>query len=302
MPSLIYITRIQPLSAEQAQALESSGVHVKSFGAGEITADECVLVMTSEAVLAGLQLSGLGSFNGTEGAKGPESRGGPSLEDIQKHLGADAAIWNCIKAGKVSESAAVESKATAERRSSVSPAVPAADNLGFVAGQAGMRALAASQLLPVTGKKPSETNDRGRAETPGLQTLRPPAGEQPPKSLWQPAALVAVLSVLAVVLLAGRSSILPSTADIAAVDNRSPGEQSDSGAASLIHKGSTVRSSPKASTLTAEGRRHISDYDFVAEDYTTHFDLHVHPAVTTQTPGQRHGAPNRPVRKRVVVD
>jgi hypothetical protein len=56
MPSLIYITRIQPLSAELAKALESSGVHVKSFGPGEITADECVLVMTSEAVSAGLQL------------------------------------------------------------------------------------------------------------------------------------------------------------------------------------------------------------------------------------------------------
>jgi hypothetical protein len=46
MPSLIYITRIRPLSAELAQALESAGSHIKSFGPGEITADECILVMT----------------------------------------------------------------------------------------------------------------------------------------------------------------------------------------------------------------------------------------------------------------
>ena len=59
MPSLVYITRIHPPSVEAARVLESSGFHVKSFDPGEITADECVLVMTSEAVLAGLQLAAI---------------------------------------------------------------------------------------------------------------------------------------------------------------------------------------------------------------------------------------------------
>ena len=74
MPSLIYITRIQPLSAELAQALESSGSHVKSFGPGEITADECILVMTSEAVLAGLRVPGLATGQGRAGAPSPHSQ------------------------------------------------------------------------------------------------------------------------------------------------------------------------------------------------------------------------------------
>jgi hypothetical protein len=305
--------------------LESSGVHVKSFGPGEITADECVLVMTSEAVLAGLQLSGVESFEGAGVAKGTGSRGTPPLEDIQKHLGADAAIWNCIKAGGAGESAAVESKPASEQRSSVPAVFPASDNLGFVASQAGVRALAASQLLPAEAKKaPASKNNAGVSgwTVPSMRkaTGRPGqdavfsskqtrlskeirAGDgRRPKRFWQPAAMAAALLVLAMILLAGRASIRPSTADIAAVDNRNPGPRSDPGAAGLISRGSTVRSSTKASNLAGEGRRHISDYDFVAEDYTTHFDLHAHPGATTQAPDLRHGAPNRPIRKRVVVD
>src|ERR1700694_1108269 len=55
MPSLLYIARITRFSEELAEELRSSGFHVKAFGPGEITADECWLVMTSEAVLASLQ-------------------------------------------------------------------------------------------------------------------------------------------------------------------------------------------------------------------------------------------------------
>ena len=143
MPSLIYITRIHSPSAELTHVLESSGVHVKSFGPGEITADECVLVMTSEAVRAGVR------------GPGAESRGTPPLDAIPKHLGGDAAIWNYIKASKVSESSAVEGQAVSGQQASVSMTVPAPLSLGFVASQAGVRALAASRLLPATGKKVS---------------------------------------------------------------------------------------------------------------------------------------------------
>ena len=89
--------------------------------------------MTSEAVLAGLRLSGLESSQGAGDAKGRESRGTPPLDAIQKDLGADAAIWNRIKAVGVSESAAVESKAASEQQSSVPSAAPVSDNRGFVA-------------------------------------------------------------------------------------------------------------------------------------------------------------------------
>jgi hypothetical protein len=284
MSSLIYITRIQSPSAELAQALESSGVHVKSFAPGEITADECVLVMTSEAVLAGLR------------RPGAESRGMPPLEAIQKHLGADAALWNRIKAGEKTESAAVESKPTAERRSPVPAIVPSPDSLGFVASQAGARALEASQLDGGLASRPF-----GREGPLVLQPLRTRADERPPKSLWQSAALVAVLSVFALMLLTGHDPILPAT-DIAAVENRKPGERSDPGAAEAVHKAFNVRSSTRPSNPAAEARQHISDYDFVAEDYTTHFDQHSHPAATTQAPDPRRATQNRLVRKRVVID
>ena len=104
MPSLIYITRIRPFSVELARALESSGSHVKSFGPGEITADECILVMTSEAVLAGLRVSGLATGQGRAGAPSPPSQAIPPLPDIQRHFGADNAVWNSIKAAESGES------------------------------------------------------------------------------------------------------------------------------------------------------------------------------------------------------
>jgi hypothetical protein len=111
--------------------------------------------------------------------------------------------------------------------------------------------------------------------------------------------MITALSIFSVVLLAGRPSI-PSLTN--AGDSRNSGVRSDPGAAGSIQKGSNVRSSNKASNLAAEGQRHISDYGFVAEDYTTHSDLHARPGAATQAPDLRHGAPKRLVRKRVFVD
>jgi hypothetical protein len=216
MPSLIYITRIQSLSAEQARALEASGVHVKSFGPGEITADECVLVMTSEAALAGLRLSGMESIKAATGAKGKQSRGTLPLDAIQKHLGADAVIWNFIKGA--SESAAGEANTVPEQRPSASVVVPSPANLGFVASQAGVRALAAPQLLPLprNGTPGSKNNaavlglpvpSAGKAiRRQGQAAVFPakqshisrqtrPADAERPKRLWQPVAMITALSI-----------------------------------------------------------------------------------------------------------
>jgi hypothetical protein len=344
MPSLIYITRIRPLSAELAQALESAGSHIKSFGPGEITADECILVMTSEAVLAGLQVAGLASVTAGGAARGSASQATPPLEDIQKHLGTEAAIWNCIKAAGLSESAVRESTAASGQRSAVPAFVPAADSLGFVASQAGLRVLAASQqnaatasqCLPVAQRgAPGSNNNSGVSGLP-VPSLRKVISEPGPgtapssnqagssqeirsadgqghKRFWQLAAMVATLLIFAVLLLAGRASILSQTTDVAAVDHRNPVARADSHAAGLVRRISTLRSRPtkppngqetpaKPANLATEVRRPTSDYDFVAEDYTTHFDLHTHPGATMPTPDLRRGAQNRLIRKRIVVN
>jgi hypothetical protein len=320
MPSLIYITRIRPLSAELAHGLESSGFHVKSFGPGEITADECLLVMTSEAVLAGLQASGLASESGAGAARDAQSQASPPLQDIQKHLGAEAAVWNCIKAAALSESAVGELKAASGQQSSTVPTVVAAadDNLGFVPSQAWLRVLAPSQqkaaapqVVPAAQERAWKNSDNsgvpllsvppigrassepGRASTLSLKKtgfsngIRSENG-QARKRFWHAGAMAAVLLIFAVVLLAGRASILPSTPDGAAIDPRSQ----------TSNRSGTSIKGPNP----AEARRHKSDYDFVAEDYTTHFDLQGHRRASLQAPDLRRGAQNRLIPKRVVVN
>jgi hypothetical protein len=103
--------------------------------------------MTPEAVLAGLR------------RLGGESRGMPPLDAIQKHLGADAAIWNCIKAGGVLESNAAETKAARER-SSVPAATVVPDNLGFVA-QSGW-STSSCGLTALAGGRKESSGEHGK--------------------------------------------------------------------------------------------------------------------------------------------
>lgn len=322
--SLIYITRIRPLSPELAQGLESSGFHVKSFGPGEITADECLLVMTSEAVLAGLQLPRA------------ESHARPPLEDLQEHLGSEAAIWNLIKAAQSRQSAAGQSTAVPGRGPLPAPgAAPAVNNPGFVPSQAGLRVLAASQPKAAAASPPlpgAHKTASGRADNSGVPQLPAPStreatsetpthafpvkkpgsprGVRPvskrrDQRMWQPAVMVAALLIFAGILLGGRASILPSTADVASADDGSTGVGSDS-----IHKVTGRRSrsaqpsspqetSNKAPALAADAQRHISDYDFVAEDYTTRFDPQGHRVATPQT---ANGTKAPLIQKRVVFN
>jgi len=51
--------------------------------------------------------------------------------------------------------------------------------------------------------------------------------------------------------------------------------------------------------LDADAQRHISDYDFVAEDYTTRFDLQGHRVATPQT---ANGTKTPLIQKRVVFN
>jgi hypothetical protein len=324
---LVYITRIAPPSAELARILESSGFHIKSFGPGEITADECLLVMTSEAVLAGLRLT---AITGTEARLSDPSQGAPSLQDLQKHLGVESEIWNRIKAAGVIESAAETSRVASRQSAPAPPAVvPEIDNLGFVASQAGMRVLAASQQkataagsqsLPAAGIKDTSDvpqiaaqsmakviREAGWIPTLPLRKARSAAVPRTPRSqqrFWQPAVLAAALLICAVVLLAGRASVLRPAAD-----KSGPGAQSGSKAAGQARRGSarTQLAQPlnhndataQSPNLATEGRHRISDYDFVAEDYTTHFDVH---GRTVQSPDLQHGAQSRMIPRRIVVN
>ncbi len=319
MPSLIYITRIRPLSAELAQALESSGSHVKSFGPGEITADECILVMTSEAVLAGLRVPGLAPGHARVGAQSPQYQAIPPLPDLQRHLGTEAAVWNSIKAAELGESAVGKTAAGSGPGPSVPAVVRADDELGFVPSQAGLRGLtsaqheasAAPQVLPAAKEKA-----QGSERNPGVPLLPVPstakaatapgqvstlllkrtgladrirsANGQRHRRFWQPAAVAAALVVLALVLLEGRASMLPSKAEVAAT-------------------GPTPEASIRPGTSSnppnlPEAQRPKSGDDFVAEDYTTRFDRQGHPRTTLRTPDLRPGAQSRAIPKRIVVD
>jgi hypothetical protein len=258
--------------------------------------------MTSEAVLAGLQAAGLASVSTEGAARGKASQAAPPLQDLQKHLGTEAAVWDCIKASRLGESGVGESTAASAQGSGLPALAPAADDLGIVASQAGLRVLAAQQNADAAQKGAGGNHNSGVSGRP--------ADGQPHKRFWQLAVMAATLLTFAVVLLAGRASILSPTADIAAVDKRNPGVRTDSHAAGLARKRSTLRSQPPQPSnrletpadVVAEVRRHISDYDFVAADYTTHFDQHAQPGATPQNPDLRRGAQNRLIRKRVVVD
>lgn len=313
MPSLIYITRIRPLSGELAQGLESAGFHVKSFAPGEITADECLLVMTSDAVLAGIQSSRQASGAGTLASSATELAGILQLPNLVRHSGSEAAV----------ESAAGEPSALPGNGSA-----PTADgeagtgNLAFVPSQSvrrvfaplPSRAVERSQRSPDLGKSSQDK----RGSVPVCPTLPAPArvivaleqvsalvpaksarGRQlmrvnvrPRKRLWQPAAIAFVLLIFSVVLLTSHVSLIPATTDATAVEAAKPDAQPDSDQAASLRKAST----PPPRTAP----RYISDYDFVAEDYTTHFGLRAQREMEVPHPKRR--AQKQTVPKRIVVN
>ncbi len=261
---------------------------------------------------------------------GARSNAAPSLQEIQKHLGSDAAIWNCIKAAESGASAVAEPAEVSSPASSVSAAVPATENLGFVASQAGARALAASQkkattpLLLPEPKIAAEENQESSVSHLSLPWLQKKLTETRRKSilLWkrttsreagsfssprhsrflQPAALAATLLIVAILLLAGRASLVPSTGAVAPIDNGSSRTRSDSSVADLIRKASGAESSTRSPNLAADGRRRSSDDNFVAEDSITHFAPHSRPVATPLAQGSRPVAQKQLVRKRIVFN
>jgi hypothetical protein len=303
MSSLVYVGRIRSLSPEAARALESAGFHVKNFGPGEITTDECILVMTSDALLTGLEPSASAPAAVKKAAApGHEFESMVRLLNQYEPAGTETAIWNRIKATATAEPGVKASAADPMPGSSGAPARKPEANLGFVPNQAGSRVLATSKqkldgtsalsiALPAASSERPSGSAKPRPVGRPVTSIQSRDGRRIPR-LWQPASIGAALLVLAVILLAGRASIVHSAGGTAIEDTA----QSGSDAAD------STRQSRAVNTPETKARRHVSDDDFVAKDYTTHFDLHGHPEPKVHTPELRRGAQNRVRPKRIVVN
>jgi hypothetical protein len=116
----------------------------------------------------------------------------------------------------------------------------------------------------------------------------------------RPMATVATLLICALVLLTHRAATLPSTIEPASeFSNESRG--GDGSSHLTVQPSGVSLSSAEGSRVSAAAvRRHPSDYDFVAEDFTNRFDPHTHSRATLQTPDLKHDVHRGAERKRIV--
>lgn len=330
MPSLIYVARITHSSEELAQGLQSAGHYVKSFAPGEITDDECLLVMTSDAVLPGLQPANAAAGHTAE--TGQELVGVPPPPKMNAHLAAQAATWDRLKT-----IAAKESATSRQRPSSVgSKTASETEDLGFIPSEAGLRALATLQKsaetlehLPVaqgglsaeTGNPsqsprslPPENKSRiGSAQTSATSRRtallfggrRRMVNGQGYSLFWQTVAIAASMLIY--------GAIRTSTTHVAAGDTHQS-KQFESGSKESTQMASGPRSraaiQPSKSAVTrlstkvpkaAEAQRHQSEDDVVADNLTNRFDLHAHSNANLQNSDLKRSAQGS-VKKRVVFN
>jgi hypothetical protein len=332
MPSFIYIARITRSSEELAQGLRSAGLHVKSFAPGEITADECLLAITSEAVLASLQPAHEAPRAGHAAETRQELEDVPPPPNMNAHLGSQAATWNRLKTA-----AAKESATSRERPSPVASKIESEpENLGFIPSEVGLRALAISQKsaetsqpLPVAQAGPSAKTgnpsfsplslpkDRSRIGPAQNSAISFGKASRLGRSnrwvngpryslLWQTVAIAASMLIFA--------ATRPSTTDVTAGDtNQSTQFDSDSKESTQTVSGlgsgppiqppkSPVTRSSTEAPKAGGAQRQQSDYDFVAEDFTNHFDLHAPSIAVLQNSELKRNAQGSVKRKRVVVN
>jgi hypothetical protein len=306
MPSFVYVARIARFSEEQAEGLRSAGFHVKSFGPGEITTDACFMVMTSEALLSSPYQAGSGTAAGNPASQDatPQDKipaPGMPVPSMNEELGSQAAIWHIIKTAAANESAArnAENHQQSSRRKFVIEPEPV--NLGLIPTAVGQRVFSALRPTPAGNSEPSPMvntpveNARGSVSFP-LFMHSPDKRHQP----WRPMATVATLLICALVLLTHRAATLPSTIEPASeFSNESRG--GDGSSHLTVQPSGVSLSSAEGSRVSAAAvRRHPSDYDFVAEDFTNRFDPHTHSRATLQTPDLKHDVHRGAERKRIV--
>jgi hypothetical protein len=307
MPSFVYVARVAHLSEKQAEDLRSAGFHVKAFGPGEITADDCLLVMTSEALLARPYQTDSDAGAGAAAEPGEKSHipsvPDMAVPDMNEQLGSQAAIWHIIKTR--AKEAAAEHEESSRRKPVAEPEIV---DLGLIPTASGMRALSALRPESEAASGPSPTGKNAPPGNAGMPHLSLPFllgpdylrnGETQRFKSWRPMATVATLLICAVVLLTHRAATVPLTNESGRVDSESANSAQTGSPHTSIQPSGLTSSSTEASRASTGVRRHPVDYDFVAEDFTNHFDVHAHNRATLQTPQLKHDRSSRE-RKRVV--
>jgi len=310
MPSFVYVARVAQLSEKQAEDLRSAGFHVKAFGPGEITADDCLMVMTSEALLAHPYQTDSGTGAGGTAESGEKCHI-PSIPempvpDMHEQLGSQAAIWHIIKT-RADESAASREQSSPGKFATE----PEAADLGLIPTAVGMRALSALRPESEAASGPLPTGKDAPPGNAGKRHFSPPfmlgpdygrihSADAQAHQPWRPMATVATLLICAIVLLTHRAATLPLTNESGRGDSDSANSVQIGSSHPAIRLSSLTLSSTEASRASAGVRRHPLDYDFVAEDFTNHFDTHGHNRATLQAPELKHNGESSTERKRVV--
>ena len=341
MPSLIYIARIKRSSDELIQGLQAAGFHVESFKPGEITADECLLVMTSEAVDAKInpENSLIAPAHPAEMTREPG--GIPPLPNLNEQLGSQAAIWNRIKAAAGEEPANKSAPGGPGGTTHIPPSLgPETVELGFIPSEVGRRAVANSRRKssatierPTVAREPAASSGRtgfSRLLFPTLERAGikssvsspeiSPGGKtgqsnEPYYRLFlRPLPAAVAVLILAISFLIYQVSTLPSTTAASSGHEASQSATSHSDSTDSLVTVSALPPRqngrrPKTPLIVSSAdspkssvRRHLSDDGFVAEDFTNHFDLHAHAATTAQNPGLKRNAQGGSKQKRIVVN
>jgi hypothetical protein len=319
MPSLIYIARISRFSEQIMENLRSYGFHVRSFGAGEITADECLLVMTSDALLSSLDPANAASA----AAKEPGAGGIRPVSEVNSELGSQATIWQIINTA-----AAKKSEANYAEKPIVAPTSESNNkDLGFIPNEHGRRTLKQRKSVepspslpmvqpkssvalgnPIVSSLPLSSDERLRVKLVRTSVTSPAKTLRRIDKIrsvfgwvmrvfcspsWRPVAAAVSLLFVAVVLLTHRASTLPLTT------GEITGDTDQSTVAPESKEITRPASSEKPSPVP---RQRHSDYDFVAEDFTNHLATQSHEKPYVQSPDLKRNAQGSPNRKRIVVN
>jgi hypothetical protein len=305
MPSLIYIARIKSLSEELATGLQSAGCHVKSFKPGDITQDECLLVMTSEAV---------GATPDPQGHKAETGRtvaGTPVAPDMNEQLGSQAANWNRIKTAVTKESQAKREQVAAV----ASTEQPEAIKLDFTPTEVERRTVSKAQNRAIGESAPIEpfriiAVSSAAAVSRILKNVRP-TKERLCRVFRNPLSTVVAVLLFSVVyrglMLASRKGMtIPRQVSY---DTRANYDSANSLLNVSASPGRTAhRSIPPLTLSSAEPppqavrvQRHLSHDDYVAEDFTNRVGLRAQGSATQQNPELKHPQSGS-IRKRIVLN
>ncbi len=299
MPSLIYIARISSLSEELAKTLRSAGCHVRSFKPGDITEDECLLAMTSEAVATTAR---------ADGQTGAETPGAAALAgpDVSEPLGSHAAVWNSIRKA-----------VTAESQANRQPVAP-------VASTEEPNATVGVTLTRVERQEVSRPQDRAAGQIPpsSMIPVSSPDVSYPPRKIRatkeqvyrvfrNPLSTVVALLIFSVVY---RGLVRPARTEVTIGHAANYHARSDPDSANLpmvlaspgqsAHRSAPLGPSSVRPLKPADDRvqRHLSGNGSVAGDFTNRLALRAQGQATAQqNPDLKH-PPGRSIQKRVVVD